>query len=122
MIFLAACLAIGAATAAAQHIPMYSEVYNEKTGALEYKAWESADGYSWQKTVDGSIQLFRRDSMKFYLLDAANKTARTIPFSAMSAPNTLAGRVVQTGRSEKRELVEAGVDVEGYPCDYYVIN
>ena len=122
MILLAACLAIGAATATAQNVAMYSEVYNEKTGALESKEWQSTAGHYRQETADGGVHIFRRDSMQMYILNTADKTARAMPLSQMSNANALAGRIVQTGRSEERRLVEAGVDVEGYSCDYYVIT
>ncbi len=75
ILFLAVCLAAMATAQAQQFVPMYSEVYNEKTGALESKEWQSAEGHSRLEYPDGSVTIFRLDSMAMYWLDPAKKTA-----------------------------------------------
>ena len=122
ILFLAVCLAAMATAQAQQFVPMYSEVYNEKTGALESKEWQSAAGHSRLEYPDGSVTIFRLDSMAMYWLDPAKKTARAMPFSTLADPNKMVGRVVQTNHSEKREVVERGVDVEGYLCDHITVT
>jgi hypothetical protein len=121
---LALTLILGATTAQAQaqFVAMYSEVFKEDTGALEYKEWSAANGHIRQEHADGGVTIVRLDSMTIYRLDPAKKTASAISLSQFGDPNRLAGRVVQTGHSEKRETVETGVDVGGYSCDHIVVT
>ncbi len=116
MILLAVGLAIGAATATAQNVAMYSEVYKEKTGALEYKQWVSAGGSIRQETPDGKVTIMRIDSMKMYNLDPAAKTAQVLPLSQENAAKHMAGR------QRELQLIKDGVDVEGYATSHYKVS
>lgn len=115
ILLLAVGLAVGAATATAQNVAMYSEVYKEKTGALEYKQWVSAGGNTRQETPDGKVTIMRIDSMKMYNLDPAAKTAQVLPLSQELASPEMRGRRTQ------RELIKENVSVEGYATNHYKV-
>lgn len=117
-------LAVGlamAATARAQVVAHYAEVYEDRpNGPLKYKMWVAADGNMRQElSENGTIQIFRRDSMMLYRLDPAKKTAMVIPFSQVEDPNKLFGAEIQkSNRNTKSEML--GVEnVEGYETEHW---
>jgi hypothetical protein len=116
ILFLTICLAIGAATAQAQSVAMYSEVYNEKTSELLYKSWQSANGNTRKETPDGSVTIMRIDSMLMYKLNPANKTAIVLTLSQDSLPADM--RKDMRGQTLTYQVIEENVDVEGYSCVY----
>lgn len=114
------CLAAIAAGAQAQKVSCYSEVYNERTGELKSKEWNSADGYGRQEHPDGTIAILRADSMKMYYLNPANKTARALPYSQVNT-NDMLGRKLAASSDYKREFVRHET-VEGYECAVYTVT
>ncbi len=123
LLLLAVGLAIGAATAQAQgFVAMYSEVYHEATGVLESRQWNDARGNTRLETPNGDVTITLIDSMVSYFLRPAEKTAMAVRIMDIADPNKMIGRVVQTGQTEKREVVRQGVDVEGYLCDQIAVT
>ncbi len=123
IILLAVCLAVGAITAQAQKIPLYSEVFDERTDKLSSKEWRSAEGHLRQEIpqADGttSVTIYRADSLKFYTLAERTKTVAEIPFSQLKTPGQALGVVKDA--SSARELTGREV-VEGYDCAVYKVT
>ncbi len=123
IMLLAVCLAVGAVTAAAQKIPLYSEKFDERTDKLIAKEWRSAEGHLRQEQprADGTslITIYRADSMKFYTLAENTKTVAEMPLSQQQTPGEMAGLVRDA--SSARELTGRET-VEGYDCAIYRVN
>jgi hypothetical protein len=123
MLLLAACLAIGAVTAQAQKIPLYSETFDERTDNLVAKEWRSAEGHLRQEQPkdDGStlVTIYRADSMKFYTLSANTKIVAELPLSQRQTPGEMVGLV--TDASSTKELTGRQT-IEGYDCAGYRVK
>jgi outer membrane lipoprotein-sorting protein len=117
LLLLAVCLAVGAATAQAQPVPLSLESYDEKTDKLTGREWYSAEGHSRMETPDGFVTVYRADSMKFFLLDPKARTIMEIPRSQLK-PGQIAGIKAYDVTGEVREFI--GIEnVEGYECRHY---
>jgi len=95
----------------AQIVPYYAEVYNERTGKLEYKEWVAANGNFRQETVSGDVTIFHLNTNTAYSLDINNKTYRTVPMS-------LIGKRTAGSGGNKSEYIGDEL-VEGKMCKHY---
>ncbi len=121
LLLLAVCLAIGAATAQAQVVPYYADVFQDRPGGkLLSREWVSAEGNFRQEVVEnGAVHIFRRDSMVMYILNPTQKTVMTMAWSQISDPNAMFGMRMTESENRTAEFVRTE-DVEGYECDYWV--
>ncbi len=122
-LLLIAAILLTAVTAQAQ-ISFYGEIWEDRPGGkLKSKNW-TADGHFRQETShsDGTtnVVIYRADSLKYWMLNPAKKTAMTMPKSQMNT-NAVIGMKVEDGRNVTRKLL--GLEsVEGYECEHYEIT
>jgi hypothetical protein len=119
LLLIAVCLT-AMATAQAQKIPLYNEVYDEHTEKLVSKEWRSAEGHLRQESprADGTwnVAIYRADSLKFYTVAEKTKTVAELPMSQL---HTSMFGVENAGSS--KEFLRREV-VEGYDCAVYKIT
>lgn len=106
-------------------VPGYSEVYEENSGKLRSKEWQSTRNVRMEMPgEDGKTTtvIFRADSLKFYILDTEKKTWLSIdPAQITGGAIYGIAALEHEGNSVKRTFINEE-NVGGYSCRHYRVE